>query len=241
MDFNFSGIIRLKENKIGLPSPMFFRSPINKINTVVKNYNNDDLLVEMEFDTENLENAQKIAELELRRVSNMFSWFENIEIEKCFLTGHSFPNGKGGHSVISKLTLVRNIDSKKILDIASQNKLEDKMKINFSDNVEDFLLMWGEALREDSNGMKFFLLFRILEVLFSDSRKKADEWLRNNYPNYPLEKGQFNENISIFTFLRDNVHAKSPDFPFEKIDQYINNFQNIVKKAIEGEFPELLK
>jgi hypothetical protein len=237
MDFNFSGIIRLKENKIDLVSPMFFRSPIDKIYTVVKNYDNDDLLVEMEVDTENLEKAQKIAELELRRVSNIFSWFENMGVEKHFLIGHSFPNGKGGRSVIRKFTLVRKVDSKKILDVKSQNKLMDKMKANFSNSVGDLLLMWNQALRENSNGMKFFLLYRLLEKLIDpsnsrESTKKTDEWLKKNHPNFPIERGR-----SVLTFLRDNVHAKSVNFPFKKIDRYINDFQNIVREVIENKFP----
>jgi len=240
MKFHFSGIIRLKENKIGFKKPLFFTSPINKINTKVEIRANDDLVVGMEIEAENFERAQKMAELELARVSSLLSWFENIGIEKYWITGHSIPNDKGGYTVISKLTISRSIDDKKTLNIKSVKELEKNMNVDHANDVSDILLMWTEALTQNSTGMRFFLFYRILEKLIDpnnsmQSTTKTDTWLKSNYPKLPLEGKR-----SILTFLRDNIHAKSPNFPFEKIDQYINNLQEIARKAIEDKVVEKL-
>lgn len=238
--YNFSGTIRLKENKIGFKKSLSFTSSIDKIETIIREVEHEDLAVEMKIESVSLEKARRIAELELMRVSNLLSWFENVGIEKYWITGYSFPNDKGGRTVAKTLTLMASINARKTLSEESGKKLEDKLKADYDNEMEDILLMWRDALRQESAGMKFFLLYRILEKIIdpsntSKSTKKTDDWLKINYAIFPLEGAR-----SIFTFLRDNVHAKSKDFPFEKIDQYINNFQDIVRKAIENKFPNEL-
>lgn len=242
MNFHFSGTIRLKDNKIGFEKPLIFISPIDEIDTQIKVGASDDLFVEMKIEATNFERAKKMAELELTRVSNLLSWFENVGVEKYWITGHSVPNDKGGYTITSTLTLVSRINTKKTLGIKSVENLEKKMNVDYGNDVSDILLMWKDALRENSSGMRFFLFYRILEKLIdpsnsSQSTKKTDDWLKKNYSKFPLEGKR-----SILTFLRDNIHAKSPNFPFEKIDMHINDFQGIVRKAIEDKFSnELVK
>lgn len=63
-----------------------------------------------------------------------------------------------------------------------------------------------------------------------------DKWIEAEYPATEKAKGQHGEDITIFTFLRDNIHAKSIDFPFDKIEENLSSLQNIAKKAIQDKY-----
>jgi hypothetical protein len=95
--------------------------------------------------------------------------------------------------------------------------------------------MWKDAISEVSKGLKFFLLYRLLEKIFH-KRTAVDKWIMSEYPTTQKAKGQYGEDITIFTFLRDNIHAKSVDFPFHKIEENLSQLQNITQKAIQDKY-----
>ena len=97
--------------------------------------------------------------------------------------------------------------------------------------------MWREAASQDAPGLKFFLFYRTLEHICGGSRKSADKYILADFPETELAKDRDGKtDISIYTFLRDNVHAKSPSFPFEKIESMLPQLQNIVRKAIQSKW-----
>jgi len=126
------------------------------------------------------------------------------------------------------ISLSTKLDSKDI------DNLSDKF-ISYDDSAEDVLIMWREALAEKSEAWKFLLYFRLLEYLCG-SRVKADQYIRRKKPDVKLEKGKNGEDISIYTYLRDNIHKKKqekPEFPYKEIQKQLSPFVAIVKNAVE--------
>jgi hypothetical protein len=107
---------------------------------------------------------------------------------------------------------------------------------NYNNEFEEMLFMWREAIEEERNGLRFFLLYRILEWLNGGIRKNADSWIKSKEPNVEIRKDNNNIDVTIYTFLRDNVHPKTTNFPYEDIDKHIARFEQLVKIAINEKF-----
>lgn len=196
------------------------------------------LSVIFRFKNVNLQQALAISENKLLGIASRLSWLENVAIEHSIITGHSFLESTGGQETLVmtdsvSISGVCRIEKK--LEIERINELAKLLPATYSLEAEETLIMWRDSVSEKSSGLKFFLLFRLLEKVFG-SRKNVDKWIKDNYPKTEMAKGQFGESITIYTFLRDNIHAKSIDFPFDKIKENLPPFQNIVQKAIKDKY-----
>lgn len=104
--------------------------------------------------------------------------------------------------------------------------------------------MWKDALGQETDALKFLLLFRLLEWIhrgegIGKERKAVDRWIRLTDPKLPLEKDKNGKSdISVLTFLRDNIHAKSIDFPFSQISSHLPRLQALVKLCIKEKYGE---
>ena len=112
--------------------------------------------------------------------------------------------------------------------------LSDRLASN-STVPDEVQFMWREAISEPSKSLQFLLYFRILEYI-KGKRSKADAYIKEVEPTVPLEKGQYGEDISVYTYLRDNIHAKNPSFPYNDIERYLPKLSgiNMQKKVIQA-------
>ncbi len=117
--------------------------------------------------------------------------------------------------------------------------LSVKIMNDLDTSFQDVLMMWREAISADSIAIQFLLYYRILEHL-NGSRKKADTYIISKDPNIELRKGQFGEDITLYTYLRDNIHAKTPKFPFMEIEKSLSPLSLLVSNAIKESFPQAI-
>lgn len=98
--------------------------------------------------------------------------------------------------------------------------------------------MWQEAISNDSDELKYLLLYRILEKLIG-GRKEIDQWILSQEPQTKMIKNSRSKKkkeVTIFTYLRDQIHPKQPDFPFDEIKNYLPKLQDLARKAISNKF-----
>jgi len=240
--YNISGIISFSESeKISLEEPCFFKSP-SGMTTNLRSNENDEIITEMELVASDSDVAAvQLAQNEILRIANLISWLHSIPINEFRITNYT-ENIESQHAVFFA-DIVKFSDSfsaKEVLGKQTIVKLASNLAKDYDEEFKEMLLMWREALREESLGLRFFLFYRILEYPNGQNqevRKKVDSWIRGKDPSIPLRKDRNGKDISVLTFLRDNVHAKASSFPFGDIERYLPKLQNLVRNKIEERIP----
>ena len=120
---------------------------------------------------------------------------------------------------------------RKTLSGESINRLKEFLKEPLSFQIEECLMMYRQALSEESIGLKFLLLYRIIEKIIRG--RKIDQWIESVEPNVKKVKNRNTKDITIYTYLRHNIHPKQPQFPYKEISKYVSKLVDITKKAIE--------
>lgn len=236
MIFNVSAVINFaKDYQISIDSDFDFTD--EEIEVYISP-SFEGLNVVFKIEIANQQQAFALAENKLLKIVNLLSWLHNIPILKSKITGCSYQETKNSQSSIviaETISLKDHISIKKGLGKEAIMQLSKDLSKVYSPDTEEILLMWKDAISEDSKGLKFFLLYRLLEKIFH-KRTAVDKWIMSEYPTTQKAKGQYGEDITIFTFLRDNIHAKSVDFPFHKIEENLSQLQNITQKAIQDKY-----
>lgn len=236
-----SNISPSQETKIELKEPVSYRSPSGVTSTI----NTDDkfeIIVEMQIEAFNNEQASEIATIELNRLSDVLSWNYDMGIIYLGISSITTEGNTGSPNtvineqlIICDAVQVTKANSVKNLKLLSK-KLEQNLDINHEGvSLEEALYMWREALKEQSKGLRFFLLFRILEWINDGKRTLADLWIRGKEPDEPLRVSN-RQTVTVYTYLRDNVHAKSAEFPYKEIDEHLPKLQRLAKMAIKERF-----
>lgn len=237
----FTGIIQFSERySITLDEAAVFDSPSGVKVNLCSSDKKGEIEVEMIIAAPNIGAATAMAELEISRLANLLSWFRNIPVVEARVSGAHYSRVEGNKHTISIVETIGVSDSVSIqlgLSKEAVAILASKLAKNYDPAFEEALIMWREALKQDSNGLKFFLLFRLLEWLTGKERMDADKWIRVKDTTLPLEKGKNGKgDVSILTFLRDNVHAKSITFPFVEVERFLPKLQQLVKICIEEKY-----
>lgn len=230
-----------QETRIELKEPMSYRSPSGVLATI----NTDEkfeIIVVMQIEASDDEQASELAEIELRRLSDLLSWNYDMGIAHSGISSITNRDGTGSintviyqQAAICDAIQVTKADSVENINVLSQ-KLEQNLDINHEGvPLDEALYMWREALKEQSKGLRFFLLFRILERMNGGKRIYADMWIREKEQDTPLTPSNGQE-VTIYTFLRDNVHAKTAQFPYKEINEYLPKLQHLAKTAIKERF-----
>ena len=199
---------------------------------------NNSLEVALKVISENEESAVIRAENELEKLSNLIGWFQNIPIVKWKINTITFSEKENSQNVVivaETVTLSEKLSIKKTLGDESIKTLEKQLSKSYDKGFEEILIMWREALAEESKGLKFFLFYRILEKLCG-SRANVDKFIESKIDNVEKRDDGRGNQVTIFTFLRDNIHAKHPRFPYKEINQYLPQIQELARRKIEEDF-----
>lgn len=229
------------ERSIKLSEPLVYQ--VENIKTTIINNTEDDtkLSLTLEIDTTDTERAKFIAENEVLRVANLLSWEKSIPITNPRIGAMHYSTKPGNMNAIGFVeTLHMSVRMSMNVILNNQGIQILSNKLAGSSTVPDEVqLMWREAISEPSKSLQFLLYFRILEHI-KGKRSKADAYIKEVEPTVPLEKGQYGEDISVYTYLRDNIHAKNPSFPYKDIERYLPKLSGIVRNAIESTYPSNL-
>jgi len=234
-EYQLSGEIILDKNRsIELDHAFTISSYSDEIRNINVKSSTDKILVEYIILSDSDQEAESIASLHLSFLANRISFQHNIPIKNTEITGVSYQelNGPNKKMVIREsITLKSTLGIRKTLSGESINRLKEFLKEPLSFQIEEYLMMYRQALSEESIGLKFLLLYRIIEKIIGG--RKIDQWIESVEPNVKKVKNRNTKDITIYTYLRHNIHPKQPQFPYKEISNYVSKLVDITKKAIE--------
>jgi len=226
------------ERNIKLGEPLVYQLENIKTTIINDEEKPTKLSLTLEIDTTDVERAKFIAESEVLRIANLLSWEKSVPIKNPKVGAMHYSTKPGNMDAVAFVDTLY-INAKLSLNVTLNKQgieiLSEKLS-NSSQIPEEIQLMWREAVSEESKSLQFLLYFRILEHINEGKRSKADGYIRQTDLSVPLEKGQYGEDISIYTYLRDNIHAKNPSFPYKDIERYLPKLSGVVRKAIEDTY-----
>jgi len=229
-----------EESQLSLENHLSYQTE-DDLEVLIKNSSENNCLdVILKVISENRELAVIRAENELERISNLISWFQNIPIIKWKINGITFSEKKSSQNVVvitETATLSEKLYIKKTLSNESIKNFKKRLTKSYNNDFEEILIMWRQALAEESKGLKFFLFYRILERLCGN-RANVDKFIESKINSVEKRSDGRNKNkqVTIFTFLRDNIHAKGSSFPYKEIEKHLPQIQDLAKRKIEEDF-----
>lgn len=233
----------------GLDPAVFFPESIkydtDDVSVVITNDENGNkplFHIKLSILCDTLETAKSVTESELTKIANTLSWEQGLKIKGFDVISAEYIGEKGERNIVVLPGALRfnvTIGTARIAGKEGSEKISKKLSSLFDPNFQYVLIMWREAISADSIAIQFLLYYRILEHL-SGSRTKADAYIISKNPSVELRKGQFGEDVSLYTYLRDNIHAKKPEFPFTEIEQSLSSLSLLVSDAIKESFPQAL-
>jgi len=231
-----------EESQLGLGEGFSYRAQDGSLISFVNGEKNNCLDVTVEVKSEEKESAITRAENELERISNLISWLQDIPVVKWRINEVEFQDEKGNQNVILAFRMHLHLKVSTRLKLSKNNieKLKKKFSFKYSSDFEEILIMWREALTEQSKGLKFFLFYRILEKLCDgkpgEERKRVEKWIKAKEKDIEMRESK-GKLVTIYTFLRDNIHAKDSRFPYADIEKYLPRLQKLTKEKIREVFP----
>lgn len=178
--------------------------------------------------------AEERALLQLNYSADRISFKENIPIKDKKITGISSQKTEGSNISVEVAAFVRlkgDLSVKKSLSEKSINQLKKFLEKPLNSQTEDYLMMYRQALSEESIVSRFFLLYRILEKIIG--KPKIDKWIEIVEPNVLKVKNRDAKDITIYTHLRNNIHPKQAEFPYKEISNNVHRLTDLTRKAIE--------
>lgn len=227
------------ERNIKLGEPLVYQ--IENIKTTIINNEEDPskLSLTLEIYTTDKERARFIAENEVIRIANLLSWEKSVPVKNPRVGAMHYstkPGNMNAVAFVETLYVNARMSMNVILNQQGVKSLSDKLATD-SLIPENIQLMWREAISEESKSMQFLLYYRLLEFIHDDKRTRVDNYIKKTETEVPLEKGRNGEDITIYTYLRDNIHAKNPSFPYKDIERYLPKLSSLVRKVIEDQYP----
>jgi hypothetical protein len=175
--------------------------------------------------------SRQLAENELTRIASILCWEKGFQIKEQKITSIEYSNVEGNQNAIviaDMLYLKDHLSMKLTMGEETSNELTQKLLSPLESQEFDLLLMWKEAISQDSPSLEFLLHYRILEHLCSG---KVDDYIKQQNPK--VEMVQDRGPITVFRYLRDNIHSKKPQFPFKKMKELLPSLRKLSEVAIK--------
>lgn len=239
MEYTVNGVITLSgDSRLKLSSNVDFVSA-TKANISLSSESADKLSVLVKLEADSDTTAQELAQLELNRICNLLSFHNNIAISKSQITGMShIDTSEGQTNIVCRSTVnVRcSVNVMHTLGDTSLAKLASHLKQYYSTDCDEAILMWREAISNESSAFRYILLYRLLEFLFESDTKALTSWIINKDPNVQLADDRKRGRITIYTSLRDHIHPKGRTFPMKDIQENVGKLQTLVHQRIKEKY-----
>jgi hypothetical protein len=242
MEYTASGNIMFYPTvKLKLDTTVEFNSPSGE-KIALNSTDDNDLAVRITLEEESDAAAKERAEIELKRICDLLSYFYDISILGSRITGMVSmvvtPEGKHvrvGEGVIAVdaiLSLVKGLGP------GSTPQLVHHLVKEYPPDFEDVISMWREAISMEVPALKYLLLYRLMEKLFRDDTKALTAWIKAKESSVECCSNEYRGKHTIYTYLRDNIHAKPGQkvFPLQQMRVYLPRLQSLVRQRIEEIF-----
>lgn len=238
MEYKIDGIVKLSAtNKLRLYKRLNFTSPFGASVNLDSTQDNA-ITVEILLEAKSEDAARENAEIELSRIGYLLSYFHSIKISSSSITGivPVCRNREGKIVLAGKgiLTIDAKVFHVHELNAQSVDKLAHRLEKEYPTYLEEIFFMWKEAISIEEPALKYLLLYRLMEYLFRGDTEKLKEWIVSNESSVLIHsENRPKRDVTHYTYLRDNIHRKKKEFPFEDIKNALPKLQDLVKQAIE--------
>lgn len=237
-EFSFSATIKLNENRLRFIEPIKFDLSSSEKFILFTPESDEIINIGGELVAGSLDEFKSTVLLQLSKLRDILSWFYDIPIGNIIINSVSYSTKNKGDDkaidTVEKYFTTDGIIISRILGDELASVLKEKFLSKMQLNEEEVLFMWCQAISEESIGLRYLLFYRILEKVIGED--KITNWIRKVEPQVESKNDRSRGDMTIYTFLRDNVHPKQKEFPFEKIADYLPRLKNLVRMAIEEKY-----
>lgn len=242
MEFRVDGIIKFHlANKYKLKETLNFCSP-SGARVALSSTEDNDLSVQITLEAENVEDAKGIAEIELDRIANLLSYSREVPIKGSRTKGVAYERlDAEGEPIMTMEGVVRlHAEVSTVMEFGAKSaeQLGRLLEKEYLPDFHDVISMYRQAISIEEQALKYILLYRLMEFLFKNDTKALTDWIKKKEPSvtmHPPDKYR-NYHYTHYTYLRDNIHAKTKVFPHTQIINVLPQFQDLVKRAIKEKF-----
>lgn len=191
----------------------------------------------IDLNAQNHPQAMALVASELDRFANFLSW--KYGVSTTFrVTGHAYRAEDGSYVFADHMHFEEKFTVRQTIGAGDVAKIGTFLAGVRAEGVEEILVLWRQAHAQESTVARFFLFYRMLEDIHG-GRSAADKWIQKKSPTTPVQDSR--GIVSIYTFLRDNIHPKksASTFPVAEIDNWIDSLEGLLRQAISEKFPEL--
>jgi hypothetical protein len=239
MEYAINGIIAFsRESGLKLSSQVDFISA-SKASISLSSKDADKLSVLMKLQADDDTTAEELAQLELNRICNLLSFYNNIGVSYSRVGGMSHivtSKGQVSASLRERIHLGDSVSVVLTLGDTALTTLATHMKQEYSPDFEEVLGIWREAISNESLALRYLLLYRLFEFLFESDTKALTSWIINKDPNVQLVNDRRRGEITIYTSLRDHIHPKEKIFPIKDIQGNVGKLQILVHQRITEKY-----
>jgi hypothetical protein len=237
MEYKVDGIIEFSPaKKLNLDKPTKVNSPSESVITLTSTEDNN-LRVEIILETDTATDAKELAEIELKRICDLLSYFYNIPIMESRTISVSAiivtPAGKQASTLETSVGLRTIVSHVQGLGPEATKKLIHDLEKDYPPNFEDVISMWREAISTETPALKYLMLYRLMEFLFKSDTRELTNWIKASQPSVQLFSDRQRSETTIYTYLRDNIHPKQKHFPIGDIAALLPRLETLVKQAID--------
>lgn len=232
-EYQVSAEIQLDKNQlIEFRCPFEISSSDNQIKSIKMNSKDEKIILNYVILADSDEEAEERARLQLNGLANRISFKENIPIKNRKITTISWQNTEGLNINVKDTVSVgaEALLGPILLNETSVGQLKEFLEGPLKPQIEEYLMMYRQALLEESTTWRFYLLYRIVEKVVE---KGIDKWIENAEPNVMKVKNRYGQDITIYTHLRHHIHPKQAKFPYKEISGSVPRLMALARRAIE--------
>lgn len=172
----------------------------------------------------------------------LISFFIVIKIGKIEYLGGEVIDGATTHQSASATLPALQARGSATIKI-SEYKNKELQKFITSCNISNktCITLFTKAIEIDDKVARFMILFHILLILHKDKQNMIDKYLKSILPNIETVATSSGKEETIYRKLRNDIAHPRPgtniEFTVEQIENVINSFESIVKRAILETLP----
>ena len=236
-EYQISTEIELDKNRlIEFKCPFEISSSDNQIKNIKINSEAGKIIVNYAVLAHSDQEAEERVLLQLNDLADRICFKENIPTKDRTITGISCRKTEGSNMSVEVAAFVRvkgHLSIKKSLSETSINQLTKFLEKPLKPLMEEYLVMYRQALSEESVVSRFVLLYKILEKIIGKC-EEIDKWIENVEPSVIKVKNRNRKDVTIYRHLRNSIaHPKQVELPYKEIFNNVHKLTDLARRAIQ--------
>ena len=129
--------------------------------------------------------------------------------------------------------LLDAILSKVVVVDTNKPPMSELARKKFSQECQQMQRRYRQARNEENPGMRYFLLYRILESRL-DTKVKIDRWIECRQPGVEKVPDRSRNMHTVYTDVRNQLHPRGAVtlFPYKEVKKYVGKLEELTRKLL---------